>query len=390
MNVLAILLYPNCLVDESSRSDSSAISGQEALAGSRRSPTSPTLPPLSDSEASTTGSVNAPLSQTLHPAGVVSSSLPRRSKRNAAPNFRDFPAHQSPFSPRSFATALPSTSAPNFAPTADVLFTAGPTGEPIIYAPEPMSATSEEESYDPRHPPHLSEVVSEAFADTRSTLLPGAPDAAQDPVPSPAPSTSESESPPPPSNFSQAGIVHLLPLEDRSDSPYSSVPSSSGRRLGAVASRSRSGHSSAGPHRQLVAEPSGDPSRSSSNDPSSAASHSESGTSRSSAGPHMTLRYKHVEDEDGHHLIVGREGQLTRCEDEVRSVCLWSSTITNTPCLTAYSYTGCCPRVWCPGCCRRRPGHREPARAPGIRGELYLSRHPSHALTLAPRIPRNF
>ena len=32
----------------------------------------------------------------------------------------------------------------------------------------------------------------------------------------------------------------------------------------------------------------------------------------------MTLRYQHVEDENGHHVIVGREGKITRCEEEVR------------------------------------------------------------------------
>ncbi|KEP47962.1 putative phytochrome-like histidine kinase [Rhizoctonia solani 123E] len=30
----------------------------------------------------------------------------------------------------------------------------------------------------------------------------------------------------------------------------------------------------------------------------------------------VTVRFQHVEDEDGHHVVVGREGRLTRCEDE--------------------------------------------------------------------------
>lgn len=38
----------------------------------------------------------------------------------------------------------------------------------------------------------------------------------------------------------------------------------------------------------------------------------------SGEGPHIAVRYAHVEDENGHHLIVGREGKLTKCEDEVR------------------------------------------------------------------------
>lgn len=31
----------------------------------------------------------------------------------------------------------------------------------------------------------------------------------------------------------------------------------------------------------------------------------------------MTFRFEHKEDEDGHHVVTGREGKLTRCEDEV-------------------------------------------------------------------------
>ena len=28
------------------------------------------------------------------------------------------------------------------------------------------------------------------------------------------------------------------------------------------------------------------------------------------------MRFEHREDEDGHHVLIGRESQLTRCEDE--------------------------------------------------------------------------
>ncbi|CAG7853027.1 SubName: Full=Related to phytochrome {ECO:0000313/EMBL:CCA70880.1} [Serendipita indica DSM 11827] len=34
------------------------------------------------------------------------------------------------------------------------------------------------------------------------------------------------------------------------------------------------------------------------------------------SGPVVTMRFEHREDEDGHHVLVGREGTLTRCEDE--------------------------------------------------------------------------
>ena len=42
-----------------------------------------------------------------------------------------------------------------------------------------------------------------------------------------------------------------------------------------------------------------------------------SGAGSGSEGPHVTFRYQHIQDDDGHHLIVGREGKLTQCEDEV-------------------------------------------------------------------------
>ncbi|QRV77843.1 ATP-binding cassette transporter abc4 [Ceratobasidium sp. AG-Ba] len=46
---------------------------------------------------------------------------------------------------------------------------------------------------------------------------------------------------------------------------------------------------------------------------------SRSGTtslSETSDEPLVTVRFQHVQDEHGHHVVVGREGRLTRCEDE--------------------------------------------------------------------------
>ncbi|CAE7222203.1 unnamed protein product [Rhizoctonia solani] len=42
---------------------------------------------------------------------------------------------------------------------------------------------------------------------------------------------------------------------------------------------------------------------------------STSGASESSQEL-VTVRFQHVQDEDGHHVVVGREGRLARCEDE--------------------------------------------------------------------------
>lgn len=39
-------------------------------------------------------------------------------------------------------------------------------------------------------------------------------------------------------------------------------------------------------------------------------------TSSNDMGPVITMRFEHKEDEDGHHVMIGREGKLTKCEDE--------------------------------------------------------------------------
>ncbi|KAA1473801.1 hypothetical protein DENSPDRAFT_903583 [Dentipellis sp. KUC8613] len=52
---------------------------------------------------------------------------------------------------------------------------------------------------------------------------------------------------------------------------------------------------------------------------SSNPSNQESGSNVSSnptSEDYVTFRFKHKEDVDGHHVVVGREGKLTRCEDE--------------------------------------------------------------------------
>ncbi|KAF4605638.1 Light-sensor Protein kinase [Pleurotus pulmonarius] len=43
---------------------------------------------------------------------------------------------------------------------------------------------------------------------------------------------------------------------------------------------------------------------------------SEATPSNESHHHHTTFRYKHQKDEDGHHVIIGREGTLYKCEDE--------------------------------------------------------------------------
>ncbi|KAJ4491482.1 hypothetical protein C8J55DRAFT_420587 [Lentinula edodes] len=41
-----------------------------------------------------------------------------------------------------------------------------------------------------------------------------------------------------------------------------------------------------------------------------------SGYSQPSDIPHVSVRFQHIQDAYGHHIVTGREGKLTRCEDE--------------------------------------------------------------------------
>ncbi|KAJ7714204.1 hypothetical protein B0H16DRAFT_1808320 [Mycena metata] len=53
-----------------------------------------------------------------------------------------------------------------------------------------------------------------------------------------------------------------------------------------------------------------------SNQVSGSGSESASGSDASDVSHLLTVRFQHVQDENGHHVIVGREGKLARCEDE--------------------------------------------------------------------------
>ena len=181
----------------------------------------------------------------------------------------------------------------------------------MAYNPSDLLSPPNEDAYDPRHPPQLSEVAVEAFTDVTTPSILG-PALSQEPHGLA-------------SNFSQSGIVHLGPIDSPASGRSHSLVSSRGR-----ASRN-SGSVDAG-HRDMEAAQhslarrggsvtSGSASESASASGSAAMSGSSKsvGTGTSSEGPRITFRYQDMEDEEGHHLIVGREGKLTRCEDEVWS-----------------------------------------------------------------------
>lgn len=58
-------------------------------------------------------------------------------------------------------------------------------------------------------------------------------------------------------------------------------------------------------------------------DAESSADRSASEVSRTGEEPLMTVRFEHVTTDDGHHVVTGREGQLKKCEDEVRRIIIW-------------------------------------------------------------------
>lgn len=236
-------------------------------------------------------------------AASSSKSGPKR-KKHRHPNFRDFPEGENPLNPRSFTSNTNTMYHCDDSESVNTLFTQGPAGEPVEYTREDL-LSPDEGDYNPRHPPHVSEIIEDALTETTAVAV-------LDPY---------VDSPSAPSNFSQSGIVHLAPID----------PSlSRSRSIGSLRGRSPSSAplDSIDRDMNIVHLPSTNPdtavstaaSLSGSGSGSGSASADESGKSSSgssSEGPHITFRYQHMEDENGHPLIVGREGKLTKCEDEV-------------------------------------------------------------------------
>ncbi|RXW22877.1 hypothetical protein EST38_g2993 [Candolleomyces aberdarensis] len=138
-----------------------------------------------------------------------------------------------------------------------------------------------------------------------------------------------------PFNLSEYGIVHLPPLppsnsntnsegySSKGSERYYSAGSFAGSRSGSQAGTSQSSGLRIKRRRPQVGNSSDDPSQSSSEPRSNEQSRSQSAGSEdasvnslSSEEPLVTVSFQHKEDENGHHVIIGREGQLERCEDE--------------------------------------------------------------------------
>ena len=123
------------------------------------------------------------------------------------------------------------------------------------------------------------------------------------------------------SHISQSGIVHLPPLSSTSSragsrGSGSHTHNSSTKYFSSSNSNTSSKKMDQVPEAQEELKPEDGSSRSSSD-----LKPVEMNTQDKSEpiGELVTTRYRHETDEHGNHLVIGREGEIRRCEDEVRN-----------------------------------------------------------------------
>ncbi|KAJ3717004.1 hypothetical protein C8R42DRAFT_724646 [Lentinula raphanica] len=223
-----------------------------------------------------------------------------------APNFSHFPAGEdsnaeSPV-PRFYTSTSPSP-------------TTSPSGSPIfsttmLNSGEPPPPSPQE--YNSRHPPALPVVAQQSFTSMSDSLLP---------------STS---TPAPQWNPSELGIVHLASIPSlRETSTNGSERSSLRSPQSTSGSKSESSSNTSSKFSKYHTPEelsSGDDSKDSSGKPASKSSSDGDGRapysgevsvrSQDSDAPRVSVRFQYMRDEHGNHVITGREGKLTRCEDE--------------------------------------------------------------------------
>lgn len=243
----------------------------------------------------------------------------RSRRRPPSPNFRDFSPDQNPLSPRTFSTALGSGApAPRSAEHSPPRTTpmSEPVEEPVLSSAAEKGVADAEDrllDYKARHPPQFAGVVSQAFTDAVD-LLPVASDTVTAGMEADAGIHA---------HFSHSGIVHLPPRQV--DSALSATTSRSIGPTSRGRASPRCGNSADSP-RTAPAQEELDvvqmPSTQDDRGPRSLLNSVGTGTgsissSIASEEPRISFRHQHIEDKNGHHLIVGREGKLSRCEDEV-------------------------------------------------------------------------
>lgn len=212
-----------------------------------------------------------------------------------------------------------------------------------------MSGDRDPDEYNPRHPASITEAGAEAMAATYTSPTLAKPKAVQA-LQSKQSHLQSSK----PLDFSQTGIVHLPPLPRSTGSTSGSDrgPSTSGKfsggslssnamagstgrgaalsnreeylrrldigkrsALGSGGSADERAGGSAGEGGRFSTGPSGTDSAGDSAG-EYRVQRSDSGLSDASSEL-VSQRFTHLEDENGFHVITGREGQLMKCEDEV-------------------------------------------------------------------------
>ncbi|THH10468.1 hypothetical protein EW145_g1296 [Phellinidium pouzarii] len=149
--------------------------------------------------------------------------------------------------------------------------------------------------YNPRHPEPISSAGAEVIATayTSPSLV----------VPRPLQSSTSSQtSQSIPLDFSKTGIVHLPPLPFRGGSDRGSSAS------GNYAESRRGSASESGPAAAFSGSDSA-------GDSAGEMVHSDSGMSTTSSEL-VRFKFEHVQDDNGFHVVTGREGTFTKCEDE--------------------------------------------------------------------------
>ena len=261
----------------------------------------------------------------------VHKSRRRKSARKPSPNFSHFPAGDKPYVPRSFSTINDQST-----PTSS-------SGGNMETVPTTMSA-----AYFLGH-------RNSTESSTPPTMDIETPDILNIDKVSPSWFVDE---PLFPFNPSEYGLVHLPPISLSESGRTSSTSSKSQSKRSAPSSDTkRIALGSMAPITSGLVSPEPANSSSAKND-SSQGSSQDSGVSNTSSlasdDVHLTFKFQYHQDENGHHVIVGREGKLQCCEDEVNRRKIGGGASTNW--FIAHSHSGCCTRIWCSYCCCRGRG----------------------------------
>jgi len=161
----------------------------------------------------------------------------------------------------------------------------------------------------------------------------------------PNPTTPEGGGEDVPFNISESGIVHLPPLPTTQSSAIdSNLPART--RQGTPHRRKSSASSGNAAEKQIM-----DTGRSGFPENPEPRQADDSHPGSTNEQLFTTVRFRAAQDDDGHHVIVGREGEFTKCEDEVKEK-LPRRSITNSKLCNsssdsiAHSHPWSCSRIW--------------------------------------------